>query len=70
MEKIMKKVATKIVLDKDILIIGDNKINQDCHQTVSCNSRCENTVSLKSVIMELLDKLVDKIQNLVFKLYE
>jgi hypothetical protein len=66
----MKKVATKIVLDKDILIIGDNKKTQDCHQTVNCDSKCENQVSLKSVINELLDKLVDKIQDFVFKLYE
>lgn len=66
----MKKVATKIVLDKDVLIIGDNKKTQDCHQTVSCESQSENAVSLKSVINELLDKLVDKIQDFVFKLYE
>lgn len=65
----MKKVATKIVLDKDVLIIGDNKKTQDCHQTLSC-SQCKNAVSLKSVITELLDKLVDKIQDFVFKLYE
>ena len=65
----MKKVATKIVLDKDVLIIGDNKKTQNCHQTISCIS-CENTASLKSVIAELLDKLVNKIQDFIFKLYE
>ena len=65
----MKKVATKIILDKDVLIIGDNKKTQDCQQTISCIS-CENAVSLKSVIAELLDKLVNKIQDFVFKLYE
>lgn len=66
----MKKVATKIVLDKDVLIIGDNKKTQNCHQTISCISCEENAVSFKSVIAELLDKLVNKIQDFVFKLYE